>query len=142
MPDDSAAALTRAWFERVWNQGDADAIDHYLSPGCMAYAGDERGCDMQGPEAFRQFHQRFLDAFPDIHFTLHEVIEQGDTAACRWTARGTHTGHGLGMPPSGRAVTIDGMSMVRIEGGRATEVWNAFDRTTLAIACRLVVPVG
>jgi predicted ester cyclase len=142
MPALSPAALMRAWFEEVWNRGDDAAIDAYLAPDGVIHAVDEAGADAVGPEAFRAFHRRFLAAFSDIRMTLHEVIEQGDLAAARFTAELTHSGEGLGVPPSGQRLTLRGMAMLRARDGKAVEGWNEWDRMGLAMACRLVAPAG
>jgi len=136
----SAGTVFRRWFEEVWNERRADRIATYLAPDGLIHALDESGADAVGPAAFQQFFERFLVVFPDMHFTVHEVVEQGDMAAGRWTASVTHTGEGLGVPPTGKAMTVEGFSMLRAEDGKMVEGWNQWDRMSLAVACRMLVP--
>ena len=138
-----AAALTpgemiRHWFEEVWNQRAADRIPLYLAAHAVIHATDEEGGDTQGPEGFRRFQERMLAAFPDIQFTILDVIEDDSRAVARWSATLTHCGIGMGEPTGGR-ITVTGMSMVRMGNGIGVEGWNEWDRLSLALACRHVV---
>jgi predicted SnoaL-like aldol condensation-catalyzing enzyme len=81
-------ALVRRTIEEVINQGKLDladelfADDHvYRSPGTP---------DMRGPDGFKQLITGYRTAFPDLHMTLTEVIAEGNTVACSWTATGKH----------------------------------------------------
>jgi predicted ester cyclase len=64
--------------------------------------------------------------------TLEKVVEEGDTAFGRWTATLTHTGEGLGIAPTGRALKVCGMSALRVQGGEIVEGWNNWDQIGLA----------
>ncbi len=134
MAQRSPGELIRLWFEEIWNQRAADRIPAYLAPHGVIHATDEEGGDATGPEEFRVFHQRMLAAFPDIRFTIHDVIENGDSAAARWSATLTHCGNGMG-EPTGAAITVTGMSIIRAENGMGVEGWNEWDRLSLALAC-------
>lgn len=138
----SPGEIMRLWFEEVWNQRNGERIAAYLAPHGVIRAADEAGADARGPEGFRGFHARFLAAFPELHFTLHDVIEQGTMAASRWSVRVVHGGDGLGVPPTGAAVTLTGMAMLRVEDGMVVEAWNEWDRLGLATACRMVAPAA
>lgn len=133
----SPAALMRLWFQEVWNEKRADRIAKLVAPGCVVHNVDEKGGDAHGPEALLAFQARIVAAFPDIRITLHEIVESGELVAGRWSAELTHTGHGLGVPPTGKAVTLTGMSMARVRDGRIVESWDEWDRMRLALACGL-----
>lgn len=129
--------LIRLRFEEIWNRREADRIPLYLAPHGVVHATDEEGGDATGPEQFRVFHQRMLAAFPDIRFSVHEVIEDATRAAARWSATLTHCGEGLGQP-TGAAITVTGMSIIRVEEGMGVEGWNEWDRLSLGLACGTV----
>src|SRR3954464_14537619 len=95
-----------------------DAVAHGL-------AGD--GQDLIGPEGFLPFHESFLAGFADLQISLEDLIEEDDRIAIRWRATGTHTGDGLGVGATGKAMTVTGMSIVRVQGGQIVEAWNNFD---------------
>jgi len=86
----------------------------------------------QGPAEFKQFYHAMRAACPDIHVSIEKAVQEGDTAFARWTATLTHTGEGLGMPPTGRAIKICGMSALRVREGEIVEGWNNWDQIGLA----------
>jgi len=88
----------------------------------MPLVGDLRG------EALRQFFASTLTAFPDIDRTVEELIS--DDAAhvvSRWTATGTHRGYFMSVAPTGKRVTITGLSIHRINNGKIVEEWSQWD---------------
>ncbi|GGC53409.1 hypothetical protein GCM10011504_34690 [Siccirubricoccus deserti] len=134
MAPPSPAETLRRWFEEVWNRRDPSRVERYFAPDTLLHSLGDSGTDIVGPEAFKAFLQRYLDSFSDIAITVHEVVEAGSMVAGRWTASMTHTGDGLGIPPTGRRVTITGMSLARIEDGTIREAWDEWDRLGLARA--------
>jgi steroid delta-isomerase-like uncharacterized protein len=119
--------VVRRWFQEVWNEGRSATIDELLAPDAIAHGLGEHGRDARGPEEFRPFFDVLRRAFPDFHITVEDTVVQGDHAAARWTARGTHTGVFGELPPSGRQFAVTGMSFVRIRDGRIAEGWNSWD---------------
>ena len=118
-------ALVRRWFQEVWNNGRADAIDEMLSSDAVVYG---LGADLRGPAAFKPFHSAYRTAFPDVTIQLDEIVAEGDLVAVRWSATGTHRGPGLGIAATGRPVRFTGMGFVRVKEGKLVEGWNNFDQ--------------
>jgi steroid delta-isomerase-like uncharacterized protein len=56
------------------------------------------------------------------------VIAEGRKAALRWVATGTHQGDGLGIPPTGKTMRINGMSFILVKGGKIVEGWDTYDQ--------------
>ena len=131
-PHATPAALMRKWFDEVWNAGRAESIDELFPAHAVMWGVGRAGIPSQGPAEFKQFYQAMRAACPDIHVTLEKGIEQGDTAFARWTATLTHTGDGLGMPPTGRQIKLSGMSALRTRDGEIVEGWNNWDQIGLA----------
>lgn len=131
MPFDNKA-LTRRWFEEVWNKKREPAIDEMLAAGALVHGLSESGEDLAGPEAFRRFYRQFRSGFPDIRVTVDQVIGEGEMTAARFSAYGTHSGDGLGVKATGRPVRVGGMVMVRWKDGKIAEGWNEFDAAGLA----------
>ena len=130
MPADNKA-LTRRWFEEVWNQGREATIDELLGPNGIAHGLAEDGRDLPGPGEFRKFWRQFRSGIPDVRITVDQVIGEGDTTAVRFTAHGTHSGDGLGVKATGRKVRVTGIVMIRWKDGRIAEGWNEFDAAGL-----------
>jgi steroid delta-isomerase-like uncharacterized protein len=118
-------ALVERWFDQVWSQGRADAIDDMFAAEGVAHG---LGQDLHGPAEFRVFHATFRGAFPDVRVQMDEMIAEGDRVAYRFTATGTHRGGDLGFPATGRQVRFVGMGSVRIVNGRIVEGWNVLDQ--------------
>jgi steroid delta-isomerase-like uncharacterized protein len=68
-----------------------------------------------------------LTAFPDLHFTIEDMVAEGDKVVVRWIVRGTHRGTFQDIPPTGKAVTLTGISLFRVANGRGVEVWTDAD---------------
>ena len=142
MAAESAEAVLRHWFEDVWTGGRADLIETYLAPGAVAHGLDETGGGCVGAAGFRPFYEKLRGACPDIRIAVDDVVASGPMAACRWTATLTHTGDHLGVPATGRAVRVTGMTIARVEDGRIVEGWNEWDRLAFATELGLVAAVA
>ena len=56
--------------------------------------------------------------FPDVQWTLEELISEGDKVAARFTMRGTHQGQFMGVPPTGKQVTIQALNIYHLTHGQ------------------------
>ena len=130
MSDETAARnkeLARRFFEEVWNRGDEAGIDRYI-------AADAAGNDPTfgaGREAFRRQWRQWRAAFPDLHFAVEDLVAEDDKVVTRWTLTGTHQGEFLGIAPTGRRVSVAGMSLDRIAAGQIAEGFDAWDELGL-----------
>jgi predicted ester cyclase len=118
---EETVALVKRWFEQVWNQKRSDTIHALLSADCVAHGTSETGGDLHGPEGFLELQARILEAFPDIHFEVHDCFGVGETVAVRCSVTMHHRGNGLGMEATGAEVKITGMGMARFENGKVRE---------------------
>jgi steroid delta-isomerase-like uncharacterized protein len=64
-----------------------------------------------------------VDAFPDYHWDLRQLVVDGDCLAARLTGTGTHTGTFLDVPATGRVLTVRELAMYRVDGGKIVESW-------------------
>ncbi|MBV9957020.1 MAG: ester cyclase [Acidobacteria bacterium] len=121
-------ALVQRWFEEVWNQGRAEAIDEMLAADAVVHGlADESGQPLRGTADFRPFHRKFREAFPDIYVVVEDAIAEGDRVAVRCSVRGSHRGDSLGFAASHREAAFTGIALVRISDGKIVEAWNNFD---------------
>jgi steroid delta-isomerase-like uncharacterized protein len=84
-----------------------------------------------GPKGETRAAQLYRAAFPDLHFTVEDVIAVGDQVVVRWTSRGTHLGDLLGIPPTGKVATATGITILRVTDGKLAELWQDWDRLGL-----------
>jgi predicted ester cyclase len=90
---------------------------------------------LQGMDGLRRFHDALWRALPDARVTVEDLVAEGDRAALRYRLRGTHRGDYLGVAPTGLDVDVEGLTLLRIAGGRVVEEWHS--PTELAILRRL-----
>jgi steroid delta-isomerase-like uncharacterized protein len=121
--------IASRWFHEVWNEKRDASIDELLAPDAHAYGLGPAA--MVGPDGFRTFHRAFVSAFPDIQVKILNSVEQGEMVAVQCLASGTHSGPGLGFDPTGRAFSVEGMSLLRIRDGKVVEGWNYYDFLSL-----------
>jgi steroid delta-isomerase-like uncharacterized protein len=126
------SALIRRWFEEVWNQGRAEAIDEMLHPQAKGYGQAEHGRQIDKSE-FRALWRSLRKAFPDIKVTIHETVSENDRVVARWSATMTHKGKFMSFARAGRSATISGMSMQRMESGKIIEGWDNWDQPGLLV---------
>jgi steroid delta-isomerase-like uncharacterized protein len=120
-------ALSREWFEVVWNNRDDSGIERLAAPDVIVNGLDESGKPVIGTQLFRKFRAAFLSAFPDIHIDVEDVMVEGDKTAVRLRFSGTHTGQGIGIPPTGNPFTATAIVIIRWREGKIAESWNEFD---------------
>ena len=90
------AAIARRWFEEVWNERRDEAIGELMARNAI---GHMEGGDVHGPEEFRAGRAVFLNALPDMHITIENIVSEGDQAAVRWLVRATHDANSLAFLP-------------------------------------------
>jgi steroid delta-isomerase-like uncharacterized protein len=138
MEANKALAIRTA--EEVWNKGNLDVVDEiydadfvYHDPG----AGEIRGC-----EGYKQFVAMYRTAYPDLQFTVEDVIAEEDKVVGRWSSGGTHQGEMMGIPATGKRVTSTGMSIFRCEGGKIVEAWSSYDALGQLQQLGVIPPMG
>ena len=69
----------------------------------------------------------FRAAFPDLHVTIDDLVAEGEMVAVRATMTGTHQGELMGMPPTGKQVNFQFISIEHLRGGKVVERWEQAD---------------
>jgi predicted ester cyclase len=75
----------------------------------------------------KQALSTYRTAFPELQATLDNIFAAGDRVAHRWSARDTHLGEWLGVPPTGHHFTMSGITIYRLADGKAVEGWNSIE---------------
>ena len=119
--------LVQWYFERIWDRGELDAIDQLFSPDFVRHGPALEGGETGGFEGLKQLVRMYRGSFPDLRVPIEEQIAEGDVVVTRWTAYGTHQGELMGTPPTGRPITVPGILIDRIAGGRIAEEWASYD---------------
>jgi steroid delta-isomerase-like uncharacterized protein len=118
-------------------EGNLDVIDELVAADYVGH--DPAQPELHGPDGIREFITTYLAGFPDGRITIDEQLAEGDLVATRWTGRGTQQGELMGIPPTGKQVTVSGITISRVKGGKVVEEWSNWD--TLGMLQQLgVVP--
>jgi len=104
------------------NTGNLALLDEVVAPD---YTEHSEG--FQGVEPFKQQLAAFRAAFPDLRVSIEDLLIDGDRFASRTTVTGTHTGDLMGMPATGRHISVEAVDIGRVENGRAKERWGGLN---------------
>lgn len=121
-------ALVRRFVEQVENHHDLDVIDELFSPDFVDHSGLSSSPGIEGTKAF--FTMMFA-AFPDMHFTVRQQLAEDDRVMTYKTFHGTHQGHFMGIPPSGKQVSFDNIDIMTVKEGKIIEHWTVGDMLSL-----------
>jgi steroid delta-isomerase-like uncharacterized protein len=116
-------ALMRRFYEELWSSGNLEAIPELVAEDFVdhqAPAGQPRG-----REGIADLVVAWRAGFPNMRETVEDLIFDGDKVVGRFLMSGTHRGEFMGIAPTGRSVTMSGVDIVRIAGGKITEFWYA-----------------
>lgn len=139
--EDNKAAVHRV-FEEVWNQGKVAVLDELCAPNFILHETGEP--DDLTREDLKSYVTEHHSTFPDLHFTIEDVIAEGEHVVARYTVRGTNTGDFVSpemrIPATGKQIAVTGIYIARFAGGRAVEAWDQMD--TLGLYQQLgLIPV-
>lgn len=127
MSAEEVEALERRFVEEL-NKGKAAAmavIDELCATDIVDHGGTREVT--RGLKGFKQSMSEFYNGFPDIHFTIDDMVIEGDKVAVRFTFSGTHRGEIMGVPHTNKKVTMWGIYIDRIAGGKFVESWTRYD---------------
>lgn len=125
--------------ERVWNQGDLDAVDRFIAPDYVEHDPSVEE-HLNGPDAYRRNVDSFRSAFPDLEVTIEDSVVEGDRIAMRQSFRGTHEGEFMGIEPTGNEIKSTSLLICRIEDGKIAETWVETDMLGLLAQLGVDVP--
>jgi steroid delta-isomerase-like uncharacterized protein len=133
--DRHASALTEA-LARL-NTGD---LDRYLAIYDDAAVVHGLGPEPLSKPALREFYTALLVAFPGFQVETHEVFGEDDRVTCRFTLSGTHGGDFMGVPATGRPITLPGITVLHFRDDRCVERWSSSDVLGLLVQIGAVPP--
>ena len=114
--------------EQIWNREDLSVADQIINANCVSHVSDPITPDFgTGPEGYKKLVTFYRSAFPDAHMTIDDIVAEGDKVMVRWTARATHKGQLLNLAPTNKQITVTGIDVYRISGGKIEESWINWD---------------
>ena len=127
MPEGNESVVRR-YLDEVVNAGSTDLLAGLIATNHIGH--DPLG-DHYGPEGMRIAVAEYRAAFSDLRVTAEDFVTEGDKVVHRFTLRGTHTGPFMGIPPTGRVVTVSGIAIDRLADGKVAESWVNLDALNL-----------
>ena len=110
--------VKREW--EAWSKGDFETFRELLAPDFFYYFPSRNTKPMSLEETI-ELGKMLHNAFPDITFSIEELIAVEDIVISRFIMRGTHEGEFQGIPATGNKVEMSGIMMTRIENGKIVE---------------------
>ena len=119
-------AVIRWFVEEVQNEKNEAVYDELNDPEFVNLSSPPGvPSDREGG---KMFLFGFLNAFPDCHFTIDDMIAEGDQVVTKKTFTGTHESDFMGIPPTGNKVTLQFVDIMRVRDGRIVEHWLSMDQ--------------
>ena len=138
MGTDESKAIACRIVEEVLNRGNLAVVDELFAPDYLDHS--PRPGQWAGAQGYKYSIISLRTAFPDLRHTIDDVIAEDDRVMLFLTARGTHQGEFLGLPPTGKRVTIRGLILLRLAGGKVVERWSLGDDLGLVLQLSAVSP--
>ena len=121
---DDAGALVRRYHERLWRDGDTAAIGEFWDPAAVVHL---TGYDSTAIDAVHADVSRYFAAFTRVETEIEDLLVDGDKVVLRWATAGDHVGPYGAVAATGRRVTMRGVDVLRVRGGRIVECWSMWD---------------
>jgi steroid delta-isomerase-like uncharacterized protein len=112
-------AVITSFVEEVINQGQLGRADDLVAVDFVEL--DPLPGQQQGREGLKQVIGALRTAFPDIHWVIEEMVEEGEKVFSRFTWHGTHLGEFFGVPATGKQIKVKGMVVDRVVAAKITE---------------------
>lgn len=96
----------------TFNGDDLGALDGLVAESYTGPQGEK------GPAGFRAVIGGLRAAFPDLHYTLDDIVAENDEVAVRWHWTGTHKAPFRGHPATGKVVTNNGLGIFHLRGDK------------------------
>jgi len=124
---DENKAIVQRILSEFWIGGNLAVLDKLLAPDCINH--EQSNPEQRGKAACKQWANdvRLVNrrGFPDYDITPEDIVAEGDKVVKRWVFQGTHSGEFAGIPPTGKRVTMRGITLYRLAQGRVSEMyWN------------------
>jgi len=125
MPADNKA-IVRRLYEEVWNNRKLEVVNELISPSHALQAPNVFGSSI-GPEAYKRQVSNLLEAYPDLRWAIEDIIAEKDKVVACWTYSGTHKGDHMGVPPTNKKVSVGGITIHHLAGGKIMDSHSNWD---------------
>ncbi len=130
MNPSEAARIVRELHDVVWNAGELSAVDRLVAPWYVIHSdpGDPWEGQTLDRATYRERVRYSRTGFPDLTFTIHDLLATEQRVGVRWSAEGTHLGDLVGLPATGKRLRFAGQTIYDLVGGQVAGHWQVVDR--------------
>lgn len=125
MSTESKAAVRRL-YDEVWNKRRLDLVSELISLSHALHDPHLTGSAI-GPEAYKAICTQFIAAFPDLRFTIEDLISEKDKVVASWVISGTHKREFRGVPATNKKITVEGITINHIANGKIMDSYVSLD---------------
>jgi len=116
--------IVRRFVDAVINRGDDSAMRELVHPKYLYRAPNQ---ELRGRDALKVFFNTYRKGLPDLNVSIDDLVASGDKVVISITLNGTHTGDLMGIPATGKPLSVHGMVISRLEDGQIVEEWEILD---------------
>jgi steroid delta-isomerase-like uncharacterized protein len=118
--------IVKRFLNDLWSQGNLAVANEIIAANHVQHdpATPNFG---KGPDGAKQIVTLYRSAFPDLHFTIDQIVDGEDFVTTRYTARGTHKGELRGIAATNKSAKVEGIFISRISRGKIAETWVVWD---------------
>jgi steroid delta-isomerase-like uncharacterized protein len=120
-------AVARSFFEQILDQGHLEKYAESHAPNFVAHGRTADGTLEEDMAAAREERK----AVPDLHVKVNEIMAERDLVLVYWTASGTNTHEGMGLPATGKSFSEPGMTLFRFKAGKIIEEWGVWSMLSI-----------
>jgi steroid delta-isomerase-like uncharacterized protein len=113
-------------FVQFINTADENLAQQLISPSAKFYVPTQPE-PLQGAKGYLAIVMMMRSGFPDIQWSLEEMISEGDRVAARFIMKGTHKGEFFGVPATGKPITVQAMNFYKLSGDQIIEEYGQPD---------------
>jgi steroid delta-isomerase-like uncharacterized protein len=119
-------ATVRRFYEEVWNKRRLNVVDQLLSPSHALNDPILSGSQI-GPQLYKRRVAEFTASFPDLRFTIEDMIAEKGKVVVSWIFSGTHQDDFMSIPASGRRVSVEGITIHYVTQGKILDSFARWD---------------
>lgn len=125
LPTDNKS-IVRRMYEEVWNKRNLEAAKELIAPSHAVQLFDMADSGV-GPEAYARNVVQFVRAFPDLKFTVIDMVGENEKVVALWNISGTHRGEFRGIAPTGKKISVDGITINQLADGKIIDSYVSVD---------------
>jgi steroid delta-isomerase-like uncharacterized protein len=134
-------AIVRRLYEEVWNKRRIELVDEIISPSHALHDPNVSGSAI-GPEAYKRQVTLFVTSFPDLRFSIEDVVAEKEKLVVAWTISGTHKREFMGIPATNKKVSFDGITINHIVNGKIMDSYVSWDALGMLQQLGAAPPLG